>query len=172
LVCRRRPSPEECLQREIRNARHFGLLFDLDGTLVDSDALHLRAFAEVLRGAGVVVVVDEASYRSNIAGRSNDLIIAGAYPDASQMQRVEIAARKEALYRASLIAIRIVSGAADLIQWARSQNIRCAVVTTSPRTSAKAVLNGVNLLSSFDLLVVGDEVQRGKPDPLPYSTAC
>ena len=151
--------------------RHIGLLYDLDGTLVDSDALHLRAFAEVLRGAGVVV--DDASYRSNIAGRSNDLIIAGAYPDASQMQRVEIAARKEALYRASLIAIRIVSGAADLIQWARSQNIRCAVVTTSPRSSAKAVLKGVNLLSSFDLLVVGDEVQRGKPDgPLPNSTAC
>jgi HAD superfamily hydrolase (TIGR01509 family) len=121
------------------------------------------------RGAGVVV--DEAYYRSHIAGRSNDLIISGAYPDASQEQRAEIAAKKEALYRASLTTIRIVPGAAELIEWARSRDIRCTVVTTSPRTSVEAVLQDVKLLSSFDLLVVGDEVQRGEPDPLPYSTA-
>lgn len=149
--------------------RRFSLLFDLDGTLVDSDALHLLAFAEVLQGAGVVV--DEAYYRSHIAGRANDFIIAEAFPAASREQRIMLAARKEALYRGSLAAIRIIPGAREIIRWAKSQNMRCAIVTTSPRTSVEAVLNSTGLIEFFDLLVVGDEVQRGKPDPLPYSTA-
>jgi HAD superfamily hydrolase (TIGR01509 family) len=149
--------------------RHFSLLFDLDGTLVDTDALHLRAFAEVLSGAGIVV--DEAYYRSHIAGRSNGLIVSEAYPDASQKQRAAIAARKESAYRDNLDTIRIVPGAVQLIEWAKSKNIRCAVVTTSPRASVETVLNRIHLLSSFDLLVVGDEVRPGKPDTLPYSTA-
>jgi FMN phosphatase YigB (HAD superfamily) len=49
--------------------------------------------------------------------------------------------------------------------------MQCVIVTTSPRTSVEAILNSTNLIEFFDLLVVGDEVQRGKPDPLPYSTA-
>jgi HAD superfamily hydrolase (TIGR01509 family) len=149
--------------------RRFSLLFDLDGTLVDSDALHLLAFAEVLQGAGVVV--DEAYYRSHIAGRANDLIIAEAFPAASREQRITLAARKEALYRDNLAAMRIVPGAGEIIRWAKAEDMQCVIVTTSPRTSVEAVLNSTDLIEFFDLLVVGDEVQRGKPDPLPYSTA-
>jgi HAD superfamily hydrolase (TIGR01509 family) len=149
--------------------RRFSLLFDLDGTLVDSDALHLSAFAEVLKGASVVV--DEAYYRSHMAGRSNDLIIAEAFPTASREQRVMLAARKEAIYRDSLATIRVVPGARKTIEWARSKGIRCAIVTTSPRASVEAVLESVDLFRFFNFLVAGDEVRRGKPDPLPYSTA-
>jgi HAD superfamily hydrolase (TIGR01509 family) len=144
-------------------------LFDLDGTLVDSDELHLLAFAEVLQGAGVFV--DEAYYRSHIAGRANDLIIAEAFPAASREQRITLAARKEALYRDNLAAIRIVPGAREIIRWAKASDMQCVIVTTSPRASVEAVLNSTSLIGFFDLLVVGDEVQRGKPDPLPYSTA-
>lgn len=53
----------------------------------------------------------------------------------------------------------------------RSDALRCAVVTTSPRESVEAVLTTLGLLDFFSLLVVGDEVERGKPDPLPYLTA-
>lgn len=89
--------------------RRFSLLFDLDGTLVDSDALHLRAFAEVLQEAGLVV--DEAYYRSHIAGRANDLIMAEAFPTASREQRIALAARKETIYRHNLASVSIVPGA-------------------------------------------------------------
>lgn len=149
--------------------RRFSLLFDLDGTLVDSDALHLRAFAEVLQEAGLVV--DEAYYRSHIAGRANDLIMAEAFPTASREQRIVLAARKETIYRHNLASVSIVPGAKEIIQWAKAEKMQCAVVTTSPRASVEAVLSGTSLIEFFDLLVVGDEVQRGKPDPLPYSTA-
>jgi HAD superfamily hydrolase (TIGR01509 family) len=149
--------------------RQFSLLFDLDGTLVDSDALHLRAFKEILRGSGVDI--DEAYYRSRIAGRPNNRILAEAFPSAPPEQRVTLAAKKEELYRDSLATLRIVPGARKLLRWAKSEGIRCAVVTTCPRASAEAVLNATALIDHFDLLIVGDEVERGKPDPLPYAMA-
>ncbi len=82
-----------------------------------------------------------------------------------------LSARKEAAYRDNLAAIRIVPGAREILRWAQAQDMSCVIVTTSPRTSVEAVLNSTDLLEFFDLLVVGDEVQRGKPDPFPYATA-
>jgi beta-phosphoglucomutase-like phosphatase (HAD superfamily) len=149
--------------------RKFSLLFDLDGTLVDTDALHLRAFQEVLRGCGSTI--DEDYYRLHITGRTNISIIADAFPEASLEETQALAARKESLYRARLTDARAVDGANEILSWGRRNALRCAVVTTSPRESAEAVLTSLGLLDFFSLLVVGDEVERGKPDPLPYLTA-
>lgn len=149
--------------------RRFSLLFDLDGTLVHTDSLHLAAFAEVLAGAGVTV--DQVYYRSRIAGRSNDAILREAFPDASDGEVASLADRKERLYRASLGQIRPAPGAEELLQWARVRSIRCGVVTTSPRVSVETALAAAGLAGSFSLLVSGDEVRPGKPDPAPYAIA-
>ena len=147
----------------------FGLLFDLDGTLVDTDAAHLAAFADVLQPAGVAV--DEAFYRSRIAGRSNAQILAETVPDASQADLLRLSAEKERLYRNRLGEVRLLPGAGALLRWARAESITCALVTTSPRASVEAVLAATGIAEGFDRLVVGDELARGKPDPLPYLTA-
>jgi HAD superfamily hydrolase (TIGR01509 family) len=149
--------------------RKFSLLFDLDGTLVDTDALHLCAFQEVLRGCGSRI--DEHYYRAHIVGRTNASIIAEAFPDASLEEKQALAVRKESFYRARLMDVRAVDGVSEILSWARKNSLRCAVVTTSPRESVEAVLTILGLADFFSLLVVGDEVDRGKPDPLPYLTA-
>jgi HAD superfamily hydrolase (TIGR01509 family) len=149
--------------------RQFSLLFDLDGTLVASDALHHKAFGEILREGGVDV--DDAYYRNHIAGRPNSIILEEAFPSASPQRLIDLANRKEQLYRSSLATIKVVKGAHELLAWAKSEDIRCALVTTSPRASVEVVLNVTGLIRHFDLLIVGDEVERGKPDPLPYVTA-
>jgi len=48
-----------------------GVLFDIDGTLVDTDPLHLVAFRDCLKKAGVSIEVDETFFKANISGRSN-----------------------------------------------------------------------------------------------------
>ncbi len=155
--------------REQGVARKFSLLFDLDGTLVGTDALHLCAFQEVLRGCGSTI--DEHYYRLHIAGRTNLNVIAEAFPTASLEETQALAERKEALYRARLLDVRAVDGANEILSWGRHNALRCAVVTTSPRESVEAVLKTLGLRDFFSLLVVGDEIARGKPDPLPYLTA-
>jgi beta-phosphoglucomutase-like phosphatase (HAD superfamily) len=47
------------------------LLFDVDGTLADTDPIHVRAFERYLASHGLTV--DEAFYRTRISGRTNDL---------------------------------------------------------------------------------------------------
>ena len=47
------------------------MLFDIDGTLVDTDPLHLVAFRDCLKKAGVSIEVDEPFFKANISGRSN-----------------------------------------------------------------------------------------------------
>jgi beta-phosphoglucomutase-like phosphatase (HAD superfamily) len=147
----------------------FSLLFDLDGTLVDTDALHLSAFQEVLQGCGSTI--DQYYYRAHIVGRTNISIIAKAFAEASLEETQALAARKESLYRTRLMDVRAVDGANEILSWAQRNSLRCAIVTTSPRESVEAVLTVLGLLDFFSLLVVGDEVERGKPDPLPYLTA-
>ncbi|MFM8991789.1 MAG: HAD family hydrolase, partial [Alphaproteobacteria bacterium] len=46
-----------------------------------------------------------------------------------------------------------------------------AVVTNAPRANAEQMLAGLGLSARFDVVVIGDELARGKPDPLPYATA-
>ena len=45
------------------------------------------------------------------------------------------------------------------------------MVTNAPRANAEQMLAGLGLASRFDVVVIGDELARGKPDPLPYATA-
>jgi beta-phosphoglucomutase-like phosphatase (HAD superfamily) len=58
-----------------------------------------------------------------------------------------------------------------LLSWATQHGIRTAVVTNAPRANAEAMLGALGLLQRFETLVIGDELARGKPDPLPYRTA-
>jgi HAD superfamily hydrolase (TIGR01509 family) len=158
-----------CWIQEQKVTRKLSLLFDLDGTLVDTDALQLCAFQEVLRGCGSTI--DEHYYRTHIVGRTNISIIAEVFPEASVEETRALAERKESLYRGKLIDLRAADGVNELLSWARKNALRCAVVTTSPRESVEAVLTTLGLVDFFSLLVVGDEVERSKPDPLPYLTA-
>jgi len=149
----------------------FSLLFDLDGTLVDSDALHLLAFAEILEGAGRTI--DERYYRDRIAGRPNDRVIAEAFPGASERERQVLAASKEALYipcepykypPGDRGGEHSAMGERRADQMCRRHNL------TAGERRSRAAKHRLGWI--FDLLAVEDEVARGKPDPLPYRTAC
>ena len=69
------------------------LIFDMDGTLADSDPVHLRAFAEFLAPFGVTV--DEEVYRSTISGRTNALIFADLLPHHTPADHERFARRRK-----------------------------------------------------------------------------
>ena len=145
------------------------LLFDLDGTLVDTDHLHHAAFAAILAERGETLSMDD--YRTHIMGHPNAEITARYFqgePDGG----AAIAARKEAMFRASLAAsVEPVAGIGALLDWADAAGIGLAVVTNAPRENAEAMLAAAGLAGRFATLVIGDECARAKPDPLPYQEA-
>ncbi|MFV0334512.1 MAG: HAD family hydrolase [Tropicimonas sp.] len=143
------------------------LLFDLDGTLIDSDRLHARAFADLLRPRGLNI--DFAFYRDNIHGRHNLDIFADLCPGEDAQWWSD---HKEAAYRELLGTSQPpIAGAAELLDLADELGWRKAVVTNAPRDNGEAVLTALGLAERFDTLVIGDECSRGKPDPAPYLEA-
>jgi len=142
------------------------LLFDLDGTLLDSDPLHIAAFADLFAARGRSI--DRDFYLDRIHGRHNLDIFGEFFPgeDAGAL-----ADAKEAAVRNRLDGIAPTDGAAALIDRARGAGWGVAVVTNAPRENAEAMLAAIGFAAAFDTLVIGDECARGKPSPDPYARA-
>lgn len=145
------------------------LLFDLDGTLCDSDPVHARAWTLTLAPLGVAMTPER--YRAEISGRINAEIVADLFPDRALADRDRVAADKEALFRELAGALRPLPGLDRLLGEARARGLRTALVTNAPRDNAAHMLRALGLDGAFDAIVLAEEVGRGKPDPLPYRTA-
>jgi len=145
------------------------LLFDLDGTLVDTDAEHLVAFQRVFAPHGILL--DRAEYVASIMGASNEMIGRKFLPHLPHDLREQTLAAKEQAYRDGLGDLRPIAGVAALLDWADAKGLARAVVTNAPRANAELVLAAIGLAERLPIRVIGGELARSKPDPLPYLTA-
>ncbi|WP_201833131.1 HAD family hydrolase [Microvirga zambiensis] len=145
------------------------LIFDMDGTLVHSDPVHLEAFAEVLKDEGVAI--DEEIYRSKIIGRTNEAIFASLLPHLPVDRHEAYADEKEATFRRMATQLKPLEGLLDLLDWAEGSGMKIALVTNAPRLNADHMLEVLGLAGRFKVEITIEEVERGKPDPLPYLTA-
>jgi HAD superfamily hydrolase (TIGR01509 family) len=144
------------------------LLFDLDGTLVDTDHVHFLAFQRIFAPHGVTI--DRARYNSEIMGASNDAIGRIFLPGLSESERRRTFDEKEAIYRAEVGAVQAAPGAVELLDYCDSRGLARAVVTNAPRANADFIVAALGFAPRIPFVVCGPELERGKPDPLPYLT--
>ncbi len=142
-----------------------GFLFDLDGTLLDSDPLHLAVFTQMLAPAGFDV--DETFYLKHIHGRLNVEVFTELVP-GEDARALDIA--KEAAFRDRLTpgAVQPAPGLLALLDHAQAQGIPCAVVTNACRLNAVAMLAAIGLTDRLPTVIVADDCPHGKPHPAPY----
>ena len=145
------------------------LLFDLDGTLVDSDAEHLIAFQRVFAPHGIAL--DRSEYAAHIMGASNAMIASRYLSHLSVVEQAAALDAKEAAYRDALGELEPIFGALALLDFADRRGLKRAVVTNAPRANAEKVLAALGIGRRLPILVIGGELARSKPDPLPYLTA-
>lgn len=145
------------------------LLFDLDGTLVDSDAEHLIAFQRVFAPHGIEL--DRSEYAANIMGAPNELIARRYLSHLPPHEQAATLDAKEAAYRDALGEIEPILGALALLDFADRRGLKRAVVTNAPRANAEKVLSALRIGRRLPIVVIGGELPRSKPDPLPYLTA-
>ncbi|HYC02180.1 MAG TPA: HAD family phosphatase [Azospirillaceae bacterium] len=145
------------------------LVFDLDGTLADTDPVHFETYRTLLRGHGMQI--DEAFYRARISGRSNAAALADLFPHLNAAEHARIADEKEAAFRAAATAMVPLAGLVALLDWAEARGVKVALVTNAPRANAAHMLDVLGLAGRFPVQVLGEELPRAKPDPLPYVTA-
>lgn len=143
------------------------LLFDIDGTLADTDPLHLKAFNQVLGPHGHVF--DHARFSRELQGFANVAIGERFLPDEAPERRALILDEKEEVFR-TLVAGQIapLPGLMALLDRADSAGIPMVAVTNAPRLNAELLLSGLGITHRFKALVIGAELPHGKPHPLPY----
>jgi len=148
-----------------------GFLFDLDGTLVDSERETAEAMARALwRGQGIAL---EQYDRDFIIGRSWMAIydsLKARYPQLTWNRAETIA--QTALLRDEVFAelgITVLPGARDVLAWTRGH--RRALVTGSSRTEVTQVLPLIGPMAQFETIVAAEDVARSKPAPDGYAKA-
>jgi HAD superfamily hydrolase (TIGR01509 family) len=144
------------------------LLFDLDGTLVDSDPQHLAAFQRAFARHGIEL--GPAEYAMKVMGASNALIAQAFLSHLTPAQQAATIEAKEEDYRNGLGDIAPIAGAIALLDFADRMGLKRAVVTNAPRANAEKVLAALGIGARIPIVIIGSELARSKPDPLPYLT--
>lgn len=143
------------------------LLFDIDGTLADTDPLHLEAFNQTFAPFGHHF--DKARFSLELQGLANEAIIRRFLPHLSIEDGMAIMAGKEVIFRnLARTEIHAVPGLFDLLDLAESNGLPMAAVTNAPRANAELILGGLDITHRFGAIVIGEELAHGKPHPLPY----
>jgi beta-phosphoglucomutase len=147
------------------------VLWDMDGTLLDSAEYHWLAWRDTLAAEGHPITYEQ--FASSF-GQRNDTILRGYFgEDLSQAEIDRIAHAKESRYR-ELVRSRGVSLLRGVQQWLdhlRSRGWRQAIASAAPRENIKTILEVLHVESYFDAMVSAEDVERGKPDPQVFLTA-
>ena len=153
------------------------VLFDMDGTLVETEELWGEAMAALAARLGGTF---SAEGREQTVGTSMRVAMGVLYADLG-VRRTEEQRQEDAAWVEDRTAMLMVThgmpwraGARDLLTEVRAAGLATALVTTTPRRVAALVLDRITADlggSPFDVTVCGDEVPARKPDPAPYLQA-
>ncbi len=145
------------------------VLWDMDGTLVDTEPYWIATEFEIAREHG-------AEWTEELALElvGNDLVESGRFIQ----RRMGLSLTAEEIVERLLdgVVAQVVDdvpwrpGALDLLSALREADVPCALVTMSYERFAAPILDALPD-GTFDAVVTGDAVSRGKPDPEPYLTA-
>jgi len=145
------------------------ILFDLDGTIVNTDPIHYQAWQQMLSSYNIEI--DEKFYKSRISGRLNPEIVKDILPQLSAAEGQKFADDKEALFRQLASHLQPLSGFAELIAWTDTHQLKRALVTNAPRLNAEFMLEVLGIKEVFHTVILAEDCTAGKPDPAPYQVA-
>jgi HAD superfamily hydrolase (TIGR01509 family) len=150
------------LQAQLHSKECF--LFDLDGTLVDSNPCHEQAYRQAL-SARLPDVERRFSYEVCKGRRTRDALRLFGVEDEALLTKLTEA--KQQAYR-DLVdagAVKLLPGAGEFLDALRGAGRRVFVVTGASARSTKAVLTGLGIIGWFEHIVTADDVAEGKPAP-------
>lgn len=150
------------------------ILFDFDGTIADTEPLHLDAFRRVLGPRGIPIGEREY-YERYLAGTDRECLgrMLDDYgrpdlrPELDELHRQKLAVMDELLSG----DVRLFPGFRDFVREAARVG-PLAIVTGAVVSQVKTVLRACGLESRFAVLVGAEDVRRGKPDPEGYLLGC
>jgi HAD superfamily hydrolase (TIGR01509 family) len=151
--------------------RPAGVVFDMDGLLLDSERLARETFLEACQDMGVHL--DPEVYARCIGSTREATALLLTEALASDSVYRELDRRWDELYqtRINTAAVALKPGAAELLSALEQYRIPRALATSTARPTATLKLQRAGVISAFSCLICGGETERGKPHPDPYLAA-
>jgi beta-phosphoglucomutase len=145
------------------------VIFDLDGVIVDSHPAHLQAWKKFFGSIGKVV--SERDLLFILEGQKREDILRHFLGDLTQEQVRQYGAKKEALFRDSVPELKTVRGLREFLDRLRESGLPLALASSASRGRASYMLEQLDLGRRFSVVVTGDDVKKGKPDPSIFHLA-
>jgi beta-phosphoglucomutase len=153
------------------NAEARAVLWDVDGTLVDTAELHYQAWVALAQERKHPF--SRADFAATFGMRNPEVIpklFGNRYTDPEVAQ---IGDRKETLYRDAAVAagVSLLPGVRPLLEGLHAAGFRQAVGSSAPRANLELILRLTRVESFFSAVVAMEDTTRGKPDPQVFLLA-
>ena len=155
-------TPEE-VETFLKNTYVF--LFDLDGTLVNTDIVYSNVWKQILQKYNIDLTED--IFQKYIHGNSDETVIKTLIP----MTTDDISSWKDLLFIENISGVVIIDGALDLMKKVVELGHKCAIVTNCNRKVAERIIGHFHFDQFIDFIIVGGECSKPKPYPEPYLCA-
>ena len=141
-----------------------GVLFDVDGTLVDTNYLHVIAWSQALRANGYDVAM---STLHRTVGQGSDRFVESVlgHPDE------RVSAAHSDFYGPNLHSLRAFPAAADLVRTAKKAGLRVVLATSASGEEVEHLCAAIGADDAIDAVTCTDDVDTSKPDPDLVQTA-
>ena len=147
-----------------------GIIFDMDGTMVDNMMIHHRMWQRKLAELGLEMTIEEV--KENIHGVNTEILERLFGNRFTPEERIRISAEKEAAYREFFKPrLKLVDGLPDLLEDLYRAGIPMAIGTAAPPENVDFVLDTLQIRHYFRTILHSDDVKNGKPDPEIYLKA-
>jgi HAD superfamily hydrolase (TIGR01549 family) len=151
-----------------------GIIFDIDGTLIDTNPTHVEAWRRAFKSLGYDVPAERIEVE---IGKGGDLLVPAILGEEVEQRHGEAlrkAQKEEFLKLARGRRFRVFPCVAELMKSLRDRNIRTALATSSDAKHLKATSEsaGIDLSHLADYLVTNDEAESSKPAPDLVIAAC
>jgi beta-phosphoglucomutase len=144
------------------------VIFDFDGVITDSEILHFRAFNQVLGQYGIKLTKQEY-YKTYLGFNDADCyekLISQGLLKMGQEQIGDLIEEKKLIYK-ELVQTegKMIEGVRDFLKLLEDNSIPMAICSGSLLTEVEMVLEDTGLRHLFEVIVSGEQVKKGKPDP-------
>lgn len=146
-----------------------GMIFDMDGVLVDSHPVHRNAWRKFLATVGRQVSDEELNFI--LEGRRREEILHHFLGDLPEAIAMEYGRLKEKFFQENFKEIQLIPGILRFLDCVESAGLGIGLATSASGYRARETLKRLNLEAKFDAFVTGDDVPAGKPDPTIYCLA-